>query len=672
MQMISQQPPAPAGPAASASQPRVHLIEKVVTLIKNKGPKIAEEVRKRAESGEGITVKGLHIDASVLKDALAAAASPGGASSAGGPAGTAAASQQVSNGAAAATSKPAGSIAASSSSAVMGSTSSGAAQAPGKRFSVQVSNAALASKAILECETAEPYVEIVVVVGGSKVAVLPKPNVMCKPTGEYLSPGESAQVIARQISVRDGRIYVRLQKYSGWVSTRSRKDFTKVVIAAPNSSAPLEPTRSGSLLPSRVLKLLPAVPLNEALGVADVAVGGGDVAQTSASAPPASTSAVDVRRFRVVGPRVPVTTTPNQASGPSSAITMLQNREVFEADGVFINPADGRAYLRLTRGRGWVCERSRLDFSRFIVEPLVAGSYSGGEVEAFEDEKPSMLRQRSATGKKVIAVERTAPDEVSPEVVAATKRTRERAAMPSVCIFRSDKELWPEELQPPRPIGPEMRTELRRIYSSFGKRIEEGVRDLKEVTERSDSYNRACPAQKELQKFAEQLRKENEKVQAEWMKAIEAALPNIRDIATSEPLASSSGSSKVGSLFPVQVQGERWFCASIPADGAEDDMGPNRHLGPLRKAAEAAAEDLRRMQAHLEEGSQPKRPRILVETPEELSSLSQADLRKRLSERGMATSGNKEAMLQRLLGDSKAKKHASDSSPDSSVSVAGG
>mmetsp|Transcript_143953 Transcript_143953/g.254393 ORF Transcript_143953/g.254393 Transcript_143953/m.254393 type:complete len:667 (-) Transcript_143953:174-2174(-) len=666
--MSSQQPPAAAGAALLAQNGRVHLVNKIVEMIKSRGPKMADEVRKRVVSGEGITIKGFHVDAGVLKDALAAAAASAGASPAASPAGTAAASQVPAN-----PSKPAGPTTVASSSAVKEGT--GAAQAPGRRFSATVSTAALASKAILECETAAPYVETIVVVGGSKVAVLPRPDVRAKPTGEYLNAGESAQAIARNISARDGRIYVRLQNYSGWVSTRSRKDFSKVVIAAPNSSAALEPASSAGLLPSRVVKMLPAVSLTEVYGGKDPAAANGDAAPASAGAPPAAAPGVDVRRFRAVGARVPVTSTPSQANGAMS-VYMLQSREVFEADGVFNDPTDGRAYLRLTRGRGWVCERSRADFGRFLVEPLVGGYLTGGdEVGVYgQEEKPTMVRQRAAIGKKVIAVERVNPDEVSAEVAAATKRTRERSVNPTLCIFRSDKELWPDELQPPRPIGSETRIELRRIYVSFGKRIEEGERDLKEVTERVDSYARTCPAQKELQKFAEQLRKENSKVQAEWLKAIEAALPDIRKTATSDALASSSGCNGRGGLFPVQVQGERWYCASIPADGEEDDAGPNRHLGPLRKTAEAAAEDLQRMQAHLEEEkSQPKRRRVLDEfRTEELSSLSQAELRKKLSDRGMAAYGSKDDMIKRLIGEPKAKTQKSDSSGESSVSVAGG
>mmetsp|Transcript_33398 Transcript_33398/g.62369 ORF Transcript_33398/g.62369 Transcript_33398/m.62369 type:complete len:80 (+) Transcript_33398:74-313(+) len=57
---------------------------------------------------------------------------------------------------------------------------------------------------------------------------------------------------------------------------------------------------------------------------------------------------------------------------------------------------------------------------------------------------------------------------------------------------------------------------------------------------------------------------------------------------------------------------------------------------------------------------------------EELSSLSQAELRKKLSDRGMAAYGSKDDMIKRLIGEPKAKTQKSDSSGESSVSVAGG
>lgn len=52
------------------------------------------------------------------------------------------------------------------------------------------SAACLANKAIEECEEAEGYNERVRVVGGSKLAILVKPDVASTQTGEYLAPDQ--------------------------------------------------------------------------------------------------------------------------------------------------------------------------------------------------------------------------------------------------------------------------------------------------------------------------------------------------------------------------------------------------------------------------------------------------------------------------------------------------
>merc|ERR1712176_1746508 len=39
-------------------------------------------------------------------------------------------------------------------------------------------------------------------------------------------------------------------------------------------------------------------------------------------------------------------------------------------DAARVVPEDGRVYLRLQDGRGWVCERSRNNFSWYAVEPM--------------------------------------------------------------------------------------------------------------------------------------------------------------------------------------------------------------------------------------------------------------------------------------------------------------
>eukprot|EP00927_Polykrikos_kofoidii_P054531 TRINITY_DN48941_c0_g1_i1.p1 TRINITY_DN48941_c0_g1~~TRINITY_DN48941_c0_g1_i1.p1 ORF type:complete len:627 (+),score=134.65 TRINITY_DN48941_c0_g1_i1:255-1883(+) len=76
------------------------------------------------------------------------------------------------------------------------------------------------------------------------------------------------------------------------------------------------------------------------------------------------------RKFRVVAGRCPVISTPNAAelmsNGPK---VMLNMKQEFWADGVAVIAAEGRSYLHLRNGRGWVCERSRTDLRRLAVCP---------------------------------------------------------------------------------------------------------------------------------------------------------------------------------------------------------------------------------------------------------------------------------------------------------------
>merc|ERR1711907_672206 len=81
----------------------------------------------------------------------------------------------------------------------------------------------------------------VAVVGGKQVGLLSHPDV-------NVTTGESFEVVARLISNVDDRVYLRLASKPAWVSTRSRKDITKLVLAPSGPSAlPLEP--AGSKLP---------------------------------------------------------------------------------------------------------------------------------------------------------------------------------------------------------------------------------------------------------------------------------------------------------------------------------------------------------------------------------------------------------------------------------------
>eukprot|EP00929_Paragymnodinium_shiwhaense_P050241 TRINITY_DN25308_c0_g1_i1.p1 TRINITY_DN25308_c0_g1~~TRINITY_DN25308_c0_g1_i1.p1 ORF type:complete len:574 (-),score=122.91 TRINITY_DN25308_c0_g1_i1:105-1826(-) len=87
---------------------------------------------------------------------------------------------------------------------------------------------------------AEDFESTVRVVGGSKVALLVAPDAAGATTGDYLQPGELAEVEARWISPMDGRIYLLTCGQAGWLCTRSRKDIDKIVIAAVHGCRALD------------------------------------------------------------------------------------------------------------------------------------------------------------------------------------------------------------------------------------------------------------------------------------------------------------------------------------------------------------------------------------------------------------------------------------------------
>merc|ERR1719487_2188396 len=87
---------------------------------------------------------------------------------------------------------------------------------------------------------------------------------------------------------------------------------------------------------------------------------------------------------------------------------------------------EGRTYLRLKDGRGWVCERSRNDFIRYVVEPV---GFSVPD-EGYQRQRPAVLRQplgahnfattHSFTShKKTSVIQRTALDQDAESIKAA-------------------------------------------------------------------------------------------------------------------------------------------------------------------------------------------------------------------------------------------------------------
>lgn len=222
---------------------------------------------------------------------------------------------------------------------------------------------ALAQKASVECENATPFARKVRNISDRKVAVLMKPNATSEGTGRHIEPGEIFEVVARAYRSQDGRTYVRLRESeSGWVSTRSRKDFWKVVLGPVGGTA-LEPAGHSIENDSHAQKLLAHVSYDcERLN----AEGQPLTAADAGTAP-----AMQSWRFHVLSTRaLPITSQPSLTEGTSMRGVALAAREEFIADAVHVDHKDGRAYLHLQDCRGWVCERSRTDFSKFAVEPL--------------------------------------------------------------------------------------------------------------------------------------------------------------------------------------------------------------------------------------------------------------------------------------------------------------
>merc|ERR1712070_1168802 len=73
-----------------------------------------------------------------------------------------------------------------------------------------------------------------------KIGILTDPDLSATPTGEYLLAGQMYTVNERAFT-SDGRVFLHLaeegnESLTGWVSTRSRKEFEKVVLVAADGS----------------------------------------------------------------------------------------------------------------------------------------------------------------------------------------------------------------------------------------------------------------------------------------------------------------------------------------------------------------------------------------------------------------------------------------------------
>lgn len=350
------------------------------------------------------------------------------------------------------------------------------------------------------------------------------------------------------------------------MATRSRKDFSKPVLAAPHGQPPLEPTSCVPRLASAALRLLPRVAV-DAFGRPEPPAGG---SQKKDEEP---------QRFRAMS-KCAILKVPGAVT---AAAAQINAKDEFVADSCCQVLSEGRVYLHLQDGRGWICERLRNDISRFGVEPCSGFTVDEGDVE-----------------------DEVAEDEPAAAQNAAQAAAEAEAAKSAPRTFRSDAELWPEKGMG-QPLSGATRVKLRRVFLFYGVKTRECDEDLQEVQSKIKTFSKASAAQKELQQYADQLRKEADKARKAWAAKVKETLA---EAAAAEPEAEAADDVRSG-VFPVQVQGRRWHCAMI----REDDGGASKQLGPLRPTAGEAVEDLKRMRdfkvggANEEEGQARKRQR---------------------------------------------------------------
>eukprot|EP00927_Polykrikos_kofoidii_P024637 TRINITY_DN22368_c0_g1_i1.p1 TRINITY_DN22368_c0_g1~~TRINITY_DN22368_c0_g1_i1.p1 ORF type:complete len:645 (-),score=111.98 TRINITY_DN22368_c0_g1_i1:183-2021(-) len=580
---------------AGVAPTRDRLVELIVKLMVQRGPTMVAEVERRASVGKSIRIKDFDVDSAALTEALGRYKSASSGQ-------TACASQTGSSIASATTTVRPANSSASGVTNPPGSAPIGGAS----RWTPPTSTASLATLAVSECENAEPFCRKIRVDGGNKVAVLSKANVQSNPTGEYLSNGEQVEVIARAVSHRDGRVYLRLNRKLGWVSTRSRKDFSRVVITAVETEggtkSPIEPPSITAALSSRAAQLLR--PVDESGKDASPAA----PPEASSATVAAAASAAAVRepvKFRVAGGRCQILSAASMAGGTTCALAVLPPKEEFIANGAYLNAAEGRVYLRLADGRGWVCERLRADFTKCGVLPAdmtVLGADDFHEVGEIVGGGGIARSSRLDVGSKILVVERPTEQNsdssfaAAPAGGAADVASAQVPAPPALVVFRSDSELWPKPLGDPRPISGATRLNLRRVFRQFGKVLRENEDDIREATRRADSYTRSCETSKSLRAHAETLQKESAKMQKAWVKAVEEAL-TLEEKPAELRADSDDGPNDRKDVVPLQIQGSRWYCATVRPLGEDGEVAgaddkTTRFLGPVRRSSAEAVDDV--------------------------------------------------------------------------------
>lgn len=178
--------------------------------------------------------------------------------------------------------------------------------------------------------------------------------------------------------------------------------------------------------------------------------------------------------------------------------------------------------------------------------------------------------------------------------VNPSKLSHTRSDTSEAFYLHSDAELWPEPLQSPRPLTLAQRRLLRRACSVFGERVREVEQDLNH----SLSAQGASTCTGELREHAAALEEEAKALRAEWHAWIERELPKVAAPGHASLPPSPLQSLTARDIIPVQVQGERWFCAVAFRVGGELDAA-ERYTGPLRRGPIEAREDAVRLRKAL-------------------------------------------------------------------------
>mmetsp|Transcript_9309 Transcript_9309/g.16793 ORF Transcript_9309/g.16793 Transcript_9309/m.16793 type:complete len:488 (+) Transcript_9309:61-1524(+) len=380
--------------AAQPESSREKAVELIATMLMQKGGALVEQARRKAEAGESLQVKGVKVDAEMLKEALLRSGALLKHSDA---------PKAVTSAAPSARWSPAKEATSSS-----------------RWRPAAASDMMLTSRALEECEQAEVFVRTVDVVNASDARVFPRPDVLQPPMKVQLGSGQ-AIVIARWYCHRDGRLYLRLKDPEGWVSSRSVHDMTVVVIAPLSGEPALEPLNFAATLPSNATSLLPSAedtgehkvlpsgslaggeapedaPEHEEQEAEDVGEHGeeeeeegdedGDEEEDDEEeegegdeelgedAPPKEPAKSPAKRaptcrFRVAAlGRCFVLPYPGAAAAKRKGLVALAPKQTVVADAVAFIRSEQRAYVRLQSGAGWVCERSLADIRRYAVLPI--------------------------------------------------------------------------------------------------------------------------------------------------------------------------------------------------------------------------------------------------------------------------------------------------------------